>query len=90
MRSALSSHLASALSLRYFYLPSGAELSKFWVLHFCYRITYFPISLTADNFSTYIFEGDVPPISPISCLKISSLQDDTWDGAFCIVSNGAS
>jgi len=39
-----------------------------------------------DIASSLIFTGNVPPITPIPCRKISSLHDDSWDATFCVMS----
>lgn len=77
----LSSVIASALSMRYFYSQSVTNSSQFS----SNGIHHYSEMYAKVDFGSLMFGKDLPT-TPVPCRFISSLGANAWDVALCLIS----
>ena len=79
----LSSVVASALSMRYFYSQSATNPRQFSRPN---KLCDCPEMYAKVDIGSLLFGKDLPPTTPVPCRFISSLGADAWDIALCLIS----
>lgn len=78
----LSSVIASALSMRYFYSQSATNPRQF---PYPNEIYYYSEMYAKVDIGSLMFGKDLPT-TPVPCRFISSLGSNAWDVALCLIS----